>query len=78
MLLEMVSQGTLAIIKPRKNVSFILAGTEHMRKLPESKPKADPATVAQPRTYAVLTGEMTGYFADIYRRADLAMMARPR
>jgi hypothetical protein len=75
-LLEMVRQGTLAIIKPRKNVSFILAGTEHLRKLPEPKPKVDPATVAQPRTYAVMTGELTGYFAEMYRRADLAMTLR--
>lgn len=77
-LLELVDAGKLKTIRPHKGLCFIMANTEHLRKKPADKPPVDPATVAQPRTFAVLTGEMTGYFAEINRRADLAMMVRPR
>lgn len=77
-LLGLVEQGKLAIIRPHKTMCFILKDTEHLRKKPASRPVIDPATVAQPRTYAVLTGELTGYFAEINRRAELAMMTRAR
>jgi hypothetical protein len=77
-LLTLVDEGKLATIKPHRTVSFILARTEHLRRKPAPKPVIDPATVAQPRTFAVLTGELTGYFEEMYRRADLAMMVRSR
>ncbi|TCK87313.1 hypothetical protein [Paraburkholderia sp. BL9I2N2] len=77
-LFALVDEGKLATIRPHKTLCFILKGSVHMRKRPAPKQVIDPATIAQPRTYAVLTGEMTGYFAEINRRAELAMMARPR
>lgn len=77
-LLALVDEGKLKTIKPHKHQCFILTGTEHMKRGHVEKPEVDPATVAQPRTHAVLTGELTGYFAEINRRSALAMMVRPR
>ncbi|SIO50870.1 hypothetical protein SAMN05444172_2618 [Burkholderia sp. GAS332] len=34
------------------------------------------STIAAPRTFAVLTGTLVGYDAEIARRADLCMLAR--
>lgn len=78
LLLSLVGEGKLKAIKPHKHQCFILPGTDHLRRGEKEEPLIDPATVAQPRTFAVLTGELTGYFAEINRRAALAMMARPR
>ncbi len=75
-LLEMVRLGMLVTIKPRKNTCFMLAGTKHLRREPPPKPQIDPSTVALPRTYAVLTGEIRGYDAEIARRKQLCMMVR--
>ncbi|CAE6713708.1 hypothetical protein R75461_01182 [Paraburkholderia nemoris] len=76
MLLDMVACGTLRVTQPHKRVSFIMAGTEHMRKQAGPKPQIDPETVAQPRTYAVLTGLLSGYDAEIARRQQLCMTLR--
>jgi hypothetical protein len=78
LLLSLVGEGKLKAIKPHKHQCFMLPGTDHLGRGQKEKPQIDLATVVQPRTWAVLTGEMTGYFAEINRRAALAMMARPR
>jgi hypothetical protein len=77
-LLEMLAQGKLSTFMRGKNTCFIVAGTEHLRRRNQMPPKPviDPARIALPRTYAVMTGELTGYFAEMYRRADLAMTLR--
>jgi hypothetical protein len=79
-LLEMLAAGKLSTFMRSKNTCFIVAGTEHLRRRHQVSPKpvVDPAMVAQPRTLSPLTGELTGYFAEINRRTALAMMARPR
>lgn len=74
-LLGLVAQGKLVVIRPHKTMCFILKNTEHLRKKAPKVP-IDPARVAQPRTHVVLTGELTGYFAEMYARADLAMTTR--
>lgn len=77
-LLEMVKEGKLSTIRPntKKNLCFMVAGTEHLRRQPAPKPQIDQATVAQPRTYAVLTGLLSGYDAEIARRQQLCMTLR--
>jgi hypothetical protein len=75
-LLEMAAQGKVTALKPRKGIQFILPGTEHLRRQPAAKPVVDPETVAQPRTFAVLTGQLVGYDAEIARRAALCMLTR--
>lgn len=75
-LLDLVKQGKLSTITPHHTLCFILKNTEHLRRKAPAKPVIDPATVAQPRRYAVLTGELTGYFAEMYERADLALIGR--
>ncbi|MFM0263281.1 hypothetical protein [Paraburkholderia sediminicola] len=78
MLISMVDQGRLSTIRPgtKQNLCFMLPGTEHLRKLLPPKPEIDPATVALPRTYVVLTGEISGYDAEIARRQQLCMTLR--
>ena len=76
LLVEMASQQKLSTTRPWKNLCFMIAGTEHLRRQPEPAPQIDPSTVAQPRTYAVLTGEMCGYDAEISRRQQLCMTLR--
>lgn len=78
MMLGMVERGELSTLRPHKSLCFIVKGTEHLRKQAPKKPHLDPATIAQPRTYAVLTGEISGYDAEITRRQQLCMIARPR
>jgi hypothetical protein len=75
-LVEMAEQGKLSTTRPWKNLCFMLAGTEHLRKQPAPKPEIDRTTLALPRTFAVLTGEIRGYDAEIARRQQLAMMTR--
>lgn len=77
-LLEMRALGKLTTFLRGKNTCYIIAGTEHLRRTMDAPPKPvdNPAMVAQPRTYAVLTGELKGYFAEMYERADLAMLGR--
>lgn len=76
--LKLVDDGKLETVNCHGKMHFIMAKTQHLMKTKDSKQTVDPATVAQPRTYAVLTGELTGYFAEINRRAELAMMVRSR
>jgi hypothetical protein len=75
---EMAKLGKLSIIRPRKGLCFILPGTEHLRKQvkPKPEPEIDRATIALPRTYVMLTGQLVGYDAEIARRKQLCMMAR--
>jgi hypothetical protein len=77
-LLSLVDEGKLKTIRPHKHQCFILPNTEHLRRGKLAPPKPDPETMAQPRTLSPLIGELTSYFAEISRRVDLAMMARPR
>jgi hypothetical protein len=79
-MLEMLAAGKLSTFKRGKNTCFIRAGTEHLRRSRDLAPKpiTEPGMVALPRTLSPLVGELTGYFAEISRRVDLAMMARPR
>jgi hypothetical protein len=82
LVLELLAAGKLSTFMRGKNTCYILAGTEHLRRHQTvvSKPTAepDPSMVALPRTFCRLSGEMTGYFAEINQRAALAMMVRPR
>ncbi|TDY26260.1 hypothetical protein B0G81_6770 [Paraburkholderia sp. BL6665CI2N2] len=84
LLQSMADQGVITKVKfPGKKISqFLLAGTENAapHRIEQAKRAAeiDPATIAAPRTFSVLTGQLTGYEADIARRAALCMMARPR
>lgn len=77
-LLALVDEGKLKMIKPHKHQCFMLPNTEHLRHGKVERPALDPATVAQPRTYAVLTGLLSGYDAEIARRQQLCMMVRAR
>jgi hypothetical protein len=79
-LLEMLAAGKLSTFKRGKNTCFMLAGTEHLRRYlsKPSEPVIDPARIALPRTGSPLTGELTGYRAEIEQRVALAMMVRPR
>jgi hypothetical protein len=76
--LKLVDKGKLATVNCHGKMHFIMANTQHLMKTKDSKRTVDPATVALPRTLSPLIGELTGYFAEISRRIDLAMMARPR
>lgn len=77
-LLDMEKAGVLSSLRRGRSQSlyFVIAGTESLIEQPESKPQIDPATVALPRTYAVLTGEIRGYDAEIARRQQLCMTLR--
>jgi hypothetical protein len=79
-LLEMLAAGKLSTFMRGKNTCFIVAGTEHLRRRHQVSPKpvVGPTRIALPRTASPFTGELTGYFAEINRRAALAMMVRPR
>lgn len=75
---SMTETGQVTVTRPHKGICFILAGTEHLRRGAKPQPVIDPTSVAQPRTYVVLTGEITGYDAEIARRQALCMMTRGR
>ncbi|MFM0151406.1 hypothetical protein [Paraburkholderia sediminicola] len=82
MLETMIGLGVLSRVKrPCSKVSqFIIAGTTPADPAPAKRGKhaaeVDPATIAAPRTWAVLTGQLTGYEAEIARRQSLCMLAR--
>lgn len=76
--LKLVADGKLETVNCHGKMHFIMANTQHLMKTKDSKQTVDPDRIAQPRTFAVLTGELTGYFAEINRRAALAMMVRQR
>lgn len=75
---EMLALGKLSTFLRGKNTCFIIAGTEHLRRARTEAPKPaiDPASIAQPRILPMPTGELKGYFAEMYERADLAMLGR--
>ncbi|KAE8757358.1 hypothetical protein FSO04_24370 [Paraburkholderia madseniana] len=77
LLLDMEKAGVLSSTRRGRSQSlyFVIAGTEALEQ-PESRLHIDPATVAQPRTYAVMTGEIRGYDAEIARRQQLCMSIR--
>ncbi|MDR8394989.1 hypothetical protein NE850_01450 [Paraburkholderia sp. USG1] len=82
MLETMVGLGVLSRVKrPCSKVSqFIIAGTKPAEPPPAKQKhpgtEVDPTTIAAPRTYSVLTGQLTDYEAEIARRQSLCMLAR--
>lgn len=75
LLASMVSKGLLSRVKPngRRNSYYCQPGSE-----PSFEKHTIDETMAQPRTYAVLTGEIAGYGAEMERYRALAMMTRAR
>lgn len=82
MLAKMVEQGSLTKTKQpsKKYPQFMLPGTEAAAPERIGKEKRDaeidPTTIAAPRTWAVPTGQLSGYEAEIARRQSLCMLAR--
>lgn len=76
-LLDMEKSGVLSSLRRGRSRSlyFIITGTEQLVQ-PESKPQIDMVLMALPRTYVVLTGEISGYGAEIARRQQLCMTLR--
>jgi hypothetical protein len=81
MLETMIGLGVLSRVKRpcSKVAQFIIAGTKPVEPAPAKQQhgaEIDPATIAAPRTYSVLTGQLTDYEAEIARRQSLCMLAR--
>ena len=70
---SMVARGLLAGCKPhgRRNYYFCQVGSE-----PNFEKREAVEGMALPRTFAVLTGEIAGYGAEMERHRALAMMVR--
>ncbi|NIF51445.1 hypothetical protein [Burkholderia sp. Ax-1724] len=75
-LLDLVAAGKVEATKPHKGVRFILANTMRLREKVVEKPVIDPATIAMPRTFEVMSGQLVGYDAEIARRRALCMLIR--
>lgn len=75
-LLKLVAAGKVETTRRYKGTQYALANTLHLKTRAGQAAPIDPSTIAGPRTFVVLTGQISGYDAEIARRRELCMLAR--